>query len=359
MTTKSAPTISGRVTMRHIAKQAGVAVTTVSSALHDTGRVSPDVKQRIHDIADQMGYRPKLAARLLRASRTGRLAMIMVVGQGRNPSTLSQSGSHGPIIAEFAFACSRMKIGFEIEYLETGKNKVAPECFTSGQVDGALVCGKLQDPDMAKWFSENDEKFPCAHMDKVGPYNVWQDTGSGIYQAMQHLAALGHRKVGYLGVDSNYHVHQAGRDAFDRAVRDFNLDDADGKWRQFITKEDAHVRSKWIDNQLINARKLLKARNRPTAVMAQGVPDARCMVHAAMEMGLRIPDDLSIVTYGMPDDAEKSPPRLHCVEPDFAAMVPAAISMLRARLAGETIAEKSLRIQPQFTERCSVAPCPS
>jgi LacI family transcriptional regulator len=343
--------------MRHIAKQAGVAVTTVSSALHDTGRVSPDVKQRIHDIADQMGYRPKLAARLLRASRTGRLALIMIVGQGRNPSTLSQSGSHGPIIAEFAFACSRMKIGFEIEYLETGNNTIAPSCFTSGQVDGALVCGKLQDPTMAKWFSDNDKKFPCVYLDQSGEYNTWQDTESGIYHAMQHIAAMGHRKVGFLGVDSNYHVHQAGIDAFDRAVKDFKLDDANGQWRLFIRKEDAHVRSQWIDHQLINARKLLQSMDRPTAVMTQGVPDARCMVHAAMELGLRIPDDLSIVTYGMPDDAEKSPPRLHCVEPDFAAMVPAAINMLRARLAGETIVEKSLKIMPQFTERCSVAVC--
>tara|TARA_Y100001933_G_scaffold263472_1_gene325064 strand:+ start:141400 stop:142440 length:1041 start_codon:yes stop_codon:yes gene_type:complete len=341
--------------MRDIAQQAGVAVTTVSSALHNTGRVSPDLKQRIHDIASQMGYRPKLAARLLRASKTGRLALIMIVGANKGATVISQSGSHGPIIAEFVSACSRMKVGFEIEYLESGKDQVAPECFTGGQADGALICGQVNSPKLAKWFKDNAKQYPCVYLDHVGEYNVWNNTGLGIYNAVQHLAALGHRQFAYLGVDSNYPVHRSGIDEFKRAVADFQLDDQQGQWIKLISKQSGHNREQWIDEQLVNAQSLLTGQNRPTAVIGQGVPDARCMVYAAMEKGLSVPRDLSIITYGMAADAMKSPPCLHCVEPDFSTMVQSALNMLRARLAGEAVAEKSVMVLPQLVERRSVA----
>ena len=53
-----------RITMSDIAVKAGVAVSTVSSALHDTGRIGEEQRQRIRDLAREMGYRPKLAAQL-------------------------------------------------------------------------------------------------------------------------------------------------------------------------------------------------------------------------------------------------------------------------------------------------------
>lgn len=348
-----------RVTMRDIARQAGVAVTTVSSALHNTGRVSPDLKKRISDIASQIGYRPKLSAQLLRASKTGRLALIMVVGANRGPTVLSQSGSHGPIIAEFASACSRMKIGFEIEYLESGNDDVVPACFANGQVDGALICGNVDSPVLAKWFEDHAQQYPCVYLDRSNELNVWHDTAGGIYQAVQYMAALGHRKIAYMGIDSPYHVHLNGLKGYQRAVRDFDLDNHNGQWVKLIRREEAYDRSVWIDRQLENARQLLEGENRPTAVMAQGVPDARCMVYAAMELGLRVPKDLSVFTYGMAADAQKSPPCLHCVEPDFSMMIHSALNMLRARLAGEEIAQKNVMITPRRVERQSVSCCPT
>jgi DNA-binding LacI/PurR family transcriptional regulator len=154
-------------------------------------------------------------------------------------------------------------------------------------------------------------------------------------------------------------VHRSGIDGFNRAVKDFQLDDQQGQWMKLISKFDGHNRARWIEQQLLNAQSLLADDKRPTAVLAQGVPDARCMVYAAMQQGLRVPQDLSIITYGMADDAQKSPPCLHCVEPDFSSMVQNALGMLRARLAGETVAENSVMILPRLIERNSVAVCAS
>lgn len=357
MSTKLESFATSRITMRDIARQAGVAVTTVSSALHNTGRVSPDLKQRIADIADSMGYRPKLAARLLRASKTGRLALILLVGKDRGPTVTSQSGAYGPIIAEFVSACSRMKVGFEIEYLETGGPHIAPACFTGGQADGALLCGQVQSPQLRQWLDEHDEQYPCVHLNHQGRYNVWNNGEEGIYQAVQYLAAMGHRCLGYLGADSPYHIPAL--HAFQRAIKDFKLDTGQDRWIKCISRSQVHDRASWIDSQLSNARQLVADADRPTAVIAQGVPDARCLVYAAMEQGLLIPRDISVVTYGTSSDAMKAPPLLHCIEPDSAQLVQAAVGMLRARLAGETLAQESVMIMPRLIERQSALPYPS
>ena len=68
--------MTGRVSIRDVAREAGVSVTTVSHALNDKGRLNPETRQRVREVADRLGYRPNPAAKSLVSGRTGLIAAI-------------------------------------------------------------------------------------------------------------------------------------------------------------------------------------------------------------------------------------------------------------------------------------------
>jgi DNA-binding LacI/PurR family transcriptional regulator len=69
-------TRDGRISIKDVAREAGVSVTTVSHALNDKGRLNADTRARVRDVAERLGYRPNPAARSLVSGRTGLIAVI-------------------------------------------------------------------------------------------------------------------------------------------------------------------------------------------------------------------------------------------------------------------------------------------
>jgi DNA-binding LacI/PurR family transcriptional regulator len=66
----------GRISIKDVAREAGVSVTTVSHALNDKGRLNPETRARVREVADRLGYRPNPAARSLVSGRTGLIAVL-------------------------------------------------------------------------------------------------------------------------------------------------------------------------------------------------------------------------------------------------------------------------------------------
>jgi DNA-binding LacI/PurR family transcriptional regulator len=69
-------TRDGRISIKDVAREAGVSVTTVSHALNDKGRLNPETRARVREVADRLGYRPNPAARSLVSGRTGLIAVL-------------------------------------------------------------------------------------------------------------------------------------------------------------------------------------------------------------------------------------------------------------------------------------------
>jgi DNA-binding LacI/PurR family transcriptional regulator len=66
----------GRISIKDVAREAGVSVTTVSHALNDKGRLNPDTRTRVREVAERLGYRPNPAARSLVSGKTGLIAVM-------------------------------------------------------------------------------------------------------------------------------------------------------------------------------------------------------------------------------------------------------------------------------------------
>ena len=73
-----------RVSIRDVAREAGVSVTTVSHALNGKGRLNPETRERVREVADRLGYRPNPAARSLVSGRTGLIAAVPSLPSGLN-----------------------------------------------------------------------------------------------------------------------------------------------------------------------------------------------------------------------------------------------------------------------------------
>jgi DNA-binding LacI/PurR family transcriptional regulator len=76
--------VVSRVSIRDVAREAGVSVTTVSHALNGKGRLNPETRERVREIADRLGYRPNPAARSLVSGRTGLIAAVPSLPAGLN-----------------------------------------------------------------------------------------------------------------------------------------------------------------------------------------------------------------------------------------------------------------------------------
>src|SRR3954469_12289274 len=92
-----------RVSIRDVAREAGVSVTTVSHALNGKGRLNPETRDRVREVADRLGYRPNPAARSLVSGRTGLIAAVPPLPAGRNVEH-SESGFFSELIAAAAGA---------------------------------------------------------------------------------------------------------------------------------------------------------------------------------------------------------------------------------------------------------------
>ena len=98
--------MTGRVSIRDVAREAGVSVTTVSHALNGKGRLNPDTRQRVREVADRLGYRPNPAARSLVSGHTGLIAAIPSL-----PPELRVDFSEFGFFSELIAAATRVAVG--------------------------------------------------------------------------------------------------------------------------------------------------------------------------------------------------------------------------------------------------------
>src|SRR4029450_6603446 len=89
----------GRISIKDVAREAGVSVTTVSHALNDKGRLNPETRARVREVADRLGYRPNPAARSLVSGKTGVIAVMPSLPEEPKLSSRASPSSPGSLTA--------------------------------------------------------------------------------------------------------------------------------------------------------------------------------------------------------------------------------------------------------------------
>lgn len=288
------------VTLTDVAARAGVSVSAVSRVLSDspTARVSESTRQRIREAAAELGYRPNFAARALKSSRTNVIAVVV------------------PDLTNAIFAELMRGVedeGHERGYLVllardealAGQPEALARLIGEGRVDGALIQLSESIPlDRVRPLWEGG--LPVVFVNSVPEEqagSVVLEDAAGIALATEHLAALGHRRIGYIGgvttSDSARRRHTGFLAAMDAA--------------QLPTPAESMTALGYSPAQGGEALGRLLDAGAPTAVVVANVNAALGALLEARRRGLRVPEDLSIVALHDAWTAENAWPPLTTV----------------------------------------------
>jgi DNA-binding LacI/PurR family transcriptional regulator len=272
--------------MKDVAKEAGVALSTVSHFLNGSAPLSEETKQKIKKAIEKLNYRPNLTARNLKKRKTSTIGLF--VPDIANPF-------YAEIYKGVADAAREKKYNVILYATNYQKDR---ECdfvklVSQWQVDGVIVGYSLIDENL--WFKLERADIPVVLVDVYPVNNRWPsvvtDNEAGIQLAVQHLFNLGHREIAYLS-EPPYVLSLIKRQrSFIESLKQFGLPVKE----EWILVEKKQANRVEIGYAL--GKKLLSGKNLPTAVVASSDLVAIGAMKAFLESGLKIPDDMSIVGF--------------------------------------------------------------
>ncbi len=280
-----------KTTIRDVAKRAGVGVGTVSRVLNNSPAVSETTRGKVQSAIEALNFSPSLAARRLSRGKT--MAIGVIVPFFTNPSVVRRLQGIVSVLSVSKYDL----VLFDIEKVNQRDSflRTIPQ---RKMADGLLLVSLTPtDADVEQFSLAN---VPTVLVDAYHPAlnHVRVDNIAGGYQATKYLIELGHHKIGYI---SDYLD-----DPFNSPVRDrFTgykqaLAEAGIEFRAEYHCEDRHGR--FQAQQMTH--NLLTLPDPPTAIFAYSDTQAIGVIEAAQELGLSVPDDLSVIGFDNIEAAE-------------------------------------------------------
>jgi DNA-binding LacI/PurR family transcriptional regulator len=269
--------------IREIAKRAKVSTATVSRTINRVPTVDPQLAKRVSKVIDEMGYYPNTQARALVSGRSRIFGLIV-------------SEITNPFFPEIVQVFEHLAVQHNYEILlsstvhEPKRMELAVRRMIERRVDGVAVMTF----GMEEALLENPRfrKVPLVFVD-VGPplpriSNIRIDYRHGIRQAVQHLAALRHSRIAFVTGPQHLKSALARRTAFQESMREIGLE---------VPSEMLVVGNHTMEGGMAALKKLSALRVRPTAIMCSNDMSAIGVMRETFEMGLRIPQDLSLIGF--------------------------------------------------------------
>jgi LacI family transcriptional regulator, galactose operon repressor len=325
------------VTIRDVASNAGVSVTTVSRVLNGKDDISEETTKKVLAVVQELGYASSLAARGMRSHRTNVIGLII------------------PDVA--SYYCQEILRGVNQAIAKLDKALIV---YTSGVIDRenialhersyvALLNGSITDgaivvtPTATRFITH-------APLVIIDPNNEAPDYPSiiatnqeGALAAMKYLTGLGHRRIGYITgrmelVSSNLRLH-----GYKDGLAAAGIP---------LSEDSIEIGDYTTETAAVCARMLLSRPDRPTAIFAANDMSAMGVYQTARELGLQIPGDLSVMGFDNLHEAAYLDPPLTTIDQFIEKMGTLATEMLVKLMEGE-----SLPINP--AEECNLYKIPT
>lgn len=271
------------VSMKDIAAVCGVSVATVSKALNDHSDIGEETKQHIKETAHSMGYSPNALARALKTNRTYNIGVLFV--------DEAQSGLTHDYFSQVLDSFKRTveEKGYDITFINKGRNHLSylEHCRYRG-FDGVMIaCVDFYDPQVVELVRSNLPLVTIDHMFH-NCISVMSDNVGGIRQLLEYVYSKGHRKIAYIhGADSA--VTRERLSSFYHTAEKLGLDIPD----EYI-KEAPYSDSFGTGER---TRELLALPNPPTCIFYPDDFASLGGLNAIADMGLKVPEDVSVVGY--------------------------------------------------------------
>lgn len=339
-----------RITIKDIARLAGVSRSTVSRALIEPPvDINPETRARILEICRREGYQANSLARSLVSHQTHVLGLI-------TPNITN------PYYSELALALElyARQQGYNVMLCNSLHDDALTESlldfFAGRQVDGVILAGSARAA--RNWLARRSEMFPAVllgvpvhdedDLDEEPVTSVSADNVAGARMGVQHLASLGHRDILYFGLRPASPAHQQRARGYLAAMRALGLTPR-------VLENPQNACSIEFGYEL--AKRLFTRGCSATAIFA--VSDAMTLgvVRAADECGVRIPEDISLLGYDNIADSILPDLSLSTIDVHKQEQAAAAVDLLLQMAARRSFAESTQRlIRPTLLARTSTAP---
>lgn len=304
------------MSIRDVARRARVSIATVSRAVNRISTVDPELAKRVWKAVDEVGYVPNTQARALVSGRSHILGLI--VSEITNPF-------FPELVQEFENLAVAQ--GYEVMIGSTNYDPVRTESLIRRMlqrgVDGVAIMTFGIEEDLVKKLVER--AFPLVFVD-AGPelpnIRVLKvDYSQGIREAIQHLAALGHRQIAFITGPLRMRSAVARREAFRKAMREVGLTIPAGH-----ILEGDHT----MEGGMTAMEQLTALPELPTALLCSNDMTAIGVLHGVYETTHKVPRDISVVGFDDIHLVQFMLPPLTTVQMSCKDLATAAVQALRA-----------------------------
>lgn len=334
-----------KVRVTDVARLAGVAPATVSRAINEPGRVSPDKRDRIDAAMRELGYVRNYAARALRSQRSHMVGILIPTLDyalyaslvGAATERLSNSGI-STLIATFDY--------------DLGNELKEARLLIERGAEALILIGQKHVPELHEILNRHEVPFVNTYtLDPQSTYPaIGFDNAEAAASITRHLVHLGHRNFGVISGRTRDNDRTTSRlTGIKRELESHGI---------ALGSDRISMRSYSISNGREACAELLsRIEPRPTALICGNDVLALGAIVECRERGLRVPQDISIVGFDNLELSKHSNPPLTTIDVPAEQMGSAAANYLLERLSGEDNLPQQL-IEVQLILRASTAPPP-
>lgn len=272
------------ITIKDVAKQAGVSHSTVSRALHGSSLISDETVERIRQIASEMGYFPSAAARSLKTNRSRALGVIVSNIDDPFFSEILQGIEEGAQERSYSLLMAASQRDPERE-------QAIVRDMRERQVDGLIICSASFSAVQQRKLLEFGIPIVVVnnHAAEEYRYSIYHDDMDGSRQVTRHLIELGHKKIAYLGNSLSGRVTLDRLTGFRQELETAGLDIPD----EYIYE----VPGGNPEDGLAALSHFMELPERPTALFCFNDMLAIGVLKGLQAAGIHVPEDFSVVGF--------------------------------------------------------------
>lgn len=343
------------VTIKHVAADAAVSLQTVSRVINNEPNVRAEMKQRVQASIDKLGYVPSIAAQRMSGSRS----YLILALNDRDRTIADWRARQGTdwvdqMLLGGMLKCAEHGYRMIFELVDTHDDHVEREllaAIAALQPDGIMLTPPHSDnPQIVGLLAAQNIPFVrIGSQDHRRGIPVSMDDEGSARTATEYLLDRGHRRIGFIAGSPEYNLSTWRIDGWQAAMAAAGAETsgllAPGDF-SYAAGEAA-------------ARKLLTSTRRPTAIIASNDQMALATLEIARSMGLRVPDDVSIISFDNTPLVHFTQPPLTAIDQPIAATASRAVELIIGAQRGDPPPPALIVIAANLVERGSVARCPA
>lgn len=338
------------ITIKDVAKLAGVSPSTVSRTCTNHPSISKQTKAKVRKAMQELGYEPNFQASNL-ASRNSRTIGIILPD---SEAEVYQNAFYLEVIRGIGQFCNQKQY---MNTLITGSCEkevlqVIKTMLNSGRADGFIVLYSRRDDEVLEYLYDNGITYVLVGKATVNPNQVIyidNDNIQAAKEATDYLIQLGHEKIAFLGTDNSSTFVQDRKNGYMMSLMEHNIP----VQPEYLLEQDLLQEEGASFSSL---RNLLLSKNAPTAMLVSDDILAVTLEKVLIELGIRVPEQLSLISFNNSLFAKLTNPPLTSVDINSYQLGIEAASQIINHIENPNLLATKIIVPHRIIERNSCLP---